>query len=187
MDIGQKKGNQLYIVSALALLVLAVSLWAFVQGVQREMEPVAELAATRQEEQKQDVQQETYTVEELGTALLEQISFDTELTAIESSVAGTMVGTQSGDTEVILYMGEGTCADELLVLRAADEDGARAELDSVQQHLGEMQASFEDYLPGEAKKIEDAVIVQQGSFVIACVTSDAENAQKVIQKIQIGQ
>ena len=126
---------------------------------------------------------ENVTPEELGDTLIKQISFDTELSAMDAEVSETMVGTQSKDTEVILYMGEGTCADELLVLRAADEDSAKAELDSVQQHLGEMQTSFEDYLPKEAKKIEDAVIVQAGNYVIACVTKDSENAQKAIDQI----
>ena len=45
-----------------------------------------------------------------------------------------------------------------------------------------MKKSFEDYLPNEAKKIDKAVIIRCGSYLIACVTSDYEKAKDVITK-----
>ena len=50
------------------------------------------------------------------------------------------------------------------------------------KHFEDMKKSFEDYLPNEAKKIDKAVIIRCGSYLIACVTSDYEKAKDVITK-----
>ncbi len=80
----------------------------------------------------------------------------------------------------MLYMGEGTYADELLILQSVDSKQAKAEVERVQQHLNDMQQSFADYLPKEAKKINHAIILQKNKYVVACVTSDYEKAKKVL-------
>jgi 2-C-methyl-D-erythritol 4-phosphate cytidylyltransferase len=54
------------------------------------------------------------------------------------------------------------------------------EVEALKNHLSEMQQSFQDYLPKEAKKIDDAVILQWGRYVVACVSGDKDNAKKVL-------
>ena len=62
------------------------------------------------------------------------------------------------------------------------EKDARENKQHVRKHFEDMKKSFEDYLPNEAKKIDKAVIIRCGSYLIACVTSDYEKAKDVITK-----
>lgn len=62
------------------------------------------------------------------------------------------------------------------------EKDARENQQHVRKHFEDMKKSFEDYLPNEAKKIDKAVIIRCGSYLIACVTSDYEKAKDVITK-----
>lgn len=183
--IGKKEMGQFYPVIVLAVVVLAVSVWAFMQGVDGK----AEGGITQRKMSGKQINSAKNTAkkqggidtEQLAKEALEKISFDTELTLMEPAVVESMITTAVEDTEVILYMGEGTCADELLIVTVQDKENVREEIESVQQHLSDMQQSFQDYLPKEAKKINDAVILQTKNYIVACVTSDADHAKEVIE------
>ena len=79
-----------------------------------------------------------------------------------------------------LYIGEGTSADELLVIQSMSEADAKQDQSAVEDHLKEMKKSFENYLPEQADKVGQAVIVRCGCYVLACVSSDAKHAQDMI-------
>lgn len=182
---GKKEKGQFYSVIVLAIIVLVISVWAFIQGIQ---EPVGGKITqkTMSGEQGSAVRETDNQSKEIDTAklaeeALKQITFDTELTQMEDSVVESMITTAEEDTEVILYMGEGTCADELMIVKVQDEKNIDSEIKSVQQHLSDMQQSFQDYLPKEAKKIDDTVILQREKYIVVCVTADADNAKNVIE------
>ena len=101
---------------------------------------------------------------------------------MEDSVAQSMITTASENTRTELYMGEGTSADELLIVTVEDEDQMDQEIENVQKHLTDMRQSFQDYLPKEAKKIDDAVILQSGKYIVACVSGDKDTAGSVIRE-----
>ena len=181
---GKKEERQFYSVMVLAIVVFAISVWAFVQDINAaDPKGVQQSNMTGEEvkPKKEETQEKKIDTKALAKTALEKISFDTELTLMEDSVAESMIVTASEKTKVQLYMGEGTCADELLIITASDESEIEAEIESVQQHLSDMQQSFQDYLPKEAKKIDDAVILQTKNYIVACVTSDADNAKEVIE------
>ena len=100
----------------------------------------------------------------------------------DDSVANGMVKTATG-TKLQIYLGNGTYADELIVMTGKSEKDARENQQHVRKHFEDMKKSFEDYLPNEAKKIDKAVIIRCGSYLIACVTSDYEKAKDVITKV----
>ena len=104
-----------------------------------------------------------------------------DLEKLDDSVANGMVKTATG-TKLQIYLGNGTYADELIVMTGKSEKDARENQQHVRKHFEDMKKSFEDYLPNEAKKIDKAVIIRCGSYLIACVTSDYEKAKDVITK-----
>ena len=77
-------------------------------------------------------------------------------------------------------MGNGTYSDELVVMTALSEEDAKQNQKNAETHLSEMQKQFKDYIPKEAKKIDSAVKVRCGCYVVVCVTNDAETAKKTI-------
>ncbi len=118
-------------------------------------------------------------IQELTNQLLNDVEYETTLELMDSSLADGMVNIEK-DSKMELYMGEGTCADELLVVKAGSEESAEKNQTAVEEHLKDMKQSFEDYIPEQADKIGRAVIIRCGVYVVACVTADRERAQDLI-------
>ena len=57
---------------------------------------------------------------------------------MDDSVTQSMITTASDKTKVVLYMGEGTSADELLIMTVNDESRMDPEIENVQQHLTDL-------------------------------------------------
>lgn len=181
----KKEQDQFYVVSVMAVIVLAISLWAFSMNLHTEASGGVVDHSTGGSSTKAETSKGTGDTLDVGTVaqkVLKEISFDTELTEMEDSVVESMISKASEDTTIDMYMGEGTCADELVFITVADDSDLDGEIAALQNHLTEMQQSFQDYLPKEAKKIEDAVILQRGHYIVACVSGDKDNAKKVLKE-----
>lgn len=113
--------------------------------------------------------------------LLDKVNFEGELSLLETSVAEGMVEITDG-TDLKVYMGNGTYADELIVMTARNEKDAETNQENAKAHLDEMKKQFDDYLPEQSKKIESAVQIRCGSYVVICVTSDVQNAEKIVDR-----
>lgn len=123
----------------------------------------------------------TLDVNALVQKVEKEVQFESKLEKLDDSVASGMVKTASG-TGLQIYLGNGTYADELIVMTGKSEKDAKENQQNVKKHFEDMKKSFEDYLPKEANKIDKAVIIRCGSYIIACVTADYENAKDVITK-----
>lgn len=185
--IAEKDKRSFYILLACGVIMLAVSVWAFRMetGMSRTVSADVEDKGFHAGETQKDT--ETKSSQKLDTdafaeTVLEKVAFDTKLEKMDSSVAQSMISTAVDDTEIELYMGEGTSADELLIVTVKDESQMEQEIENVQKHLTDMQQSFQDYLPKEAKKINDAVILQSGRYIVACVSGDKDKAADVIRE-----
>lgn len=177
MDNRKKKDNgRFWAVAAMAAFVILISGWGgmnLASQLGKESSPKA--SAVPQATASGHI----IDIKVLTKHLLEETEFDTKLERMEDSVAAGMVETEKGST-LELYMGSGTSSDELVVITASDEAAAEKNQAAVETHFKEMKKSFEDYIPEQAKKIEDAVIVRCGCYVVACVTKDADTAREMI-------
>lgn len=181
----QKEKKQLLVLFGMSAVIFAISLWAFVQGIHAQnAEGVVQedLSGSKAAGEQENASGGEIDTEALVNEVLKSVKFDTKLSKMEDGVAKSMVVPTSKDTEIELYMGEGTCADELLLVTVADEKQLSGEIEVVRAHLISMQQSFQDYLPKEAKKIDDAIILQAGKYIVACVSSQKDEAKKIIEK-----
>lgn len=119
--------------------------------------------------------------EELVNALLDEISYDEELTEIETDTIGNYVLLEDG-VDAVMYMGSGATAESVAVFTADDEESALKQSTNVENYLADQKSAFKDYLPDEAKRIEDAVLVTEGNYVVLCVSGDSEKAQEIIDQ-----
>ena len=113
-------------------------------------------------------------VDALVRDLLGKVIFDTELKKLDDTVAEGMITAESG-TKLQVYM------DEIVIMTAKNEADAKKNQENAKTHLEEMKTMFQDYIPKEAKKIEDAISIQSGNYVIVCITSDVNTADKIIK------
>lgn len=182
-----KEKKQLYVLLACGVLALAVSIWAFRMETGNGTVVSAEIEdrsfTSGQDDTDQTKQADsTLDTKAFASTVIKKVDFDTKLEKMDASVAQSMITTASEDTSTELYMGEGTSADELLIVTVEDESQMDQEIENVQKHLTDMQQSFQDYLPKEAKKIDDAVILQSGKYIVACVSGDKDTAGSVIRE-----
>lgn len=103
--------------------------------------------------------------------LMENVTFDCEMMPLQDSAVGAFFNVPEG-TEAVVYMGNGAYADHAAVFEAEDASGAGEILTEMKAYTDDLKASFEDYIPQEAAKIDQAVVVQKGNCVVLCITSD---------------
>lgn len=175
---------RLFIMSVMGIFVLAVFGWGICQLIKNintagQMMTYAELQSIKKIEDNSQNAGKTLDVEALITKVLDKVAFEAELNKLDDSVAEGMIETTEG-TKLQVYVGNGTYADELIVMTAKNESDARKNQENVKVHLSETKEEFQDYIPEEAKKIEEAVSIRCGCYVIVCVTSDYEKAEEII-------
>lgn len=178
----QLREKRIGILTAMAVFILCIFVWGTINW-QRAV-PTSQETTAKKSDQKEAKPQQTASgkvvdIAQLINQMLQEVKYDTDLEILDDSVASGMVTLQQ-KSKIKLYMGEGTCSDELLVVTATSENAAAKDQKAVEQHLMEMKKSFEGYIPEQAAKIEDAVIIRCGCYVVACVTSDAEKAKEIV-------
>lgn len=120
-------------------------------------------------------------VSALTKSLLEDVTYETELTQLDQELIGYYI-TLEPDVDAVMYMGSGATAEEFAIFTATDEDTAEAQKENVQEFLDDQKASFEDYIPEESKRVEDAVLLTYGNYVILSVSGTPERAQELIDR-----
>ena len=172
-----------YVCAAMALFVAIASGWGICQMVRAiNVEEEQQKMMAQPGEQVEDNSPnkgKTIEVDKLIERILDRVTFEAELNPLEETVASGMSDVAEG-TDLRIYMGNGTYSDELVVMTAPSESDAKQNQKSVENHLLEMQGQFEDYIPKEAKKIDSAVKVRCGCYVVVCVTNDSDTAKETI-------
>ena len=115
----------------------------------------------------------------LTTSLTSAISYDNELSELSEEDITNYVTVEDG-VKGVMYMSSGSTAEEVAVFTAPDEATASTMKNNVQEFLNDQKTSFEDYIPEEAQRIDDAVLVVKGNYVILCVSGDSDKAQEII-------
>ncbi len=161
----------------IAVFIAFIFIWGTFSLMQ--LKPAADDDRTGSTEPQVTASGARVDMQALTERLLHEVKYETELELIDSSLAGGMLDL-SGNSSLAMYMGEGTSADELIVIRSASDADAQKDQTAVENYLKEMKQSFKDYIPEQADKISQAVIIRCGCYVIACVTSDAKHAQDII-------
>lgn len=117
----------------------------------------------------------------LASSLLNDISYDEQLVQLDKEDITNYIDLED-NVEVQMYMSSGSTAEEVAVFTAKDKEGARRQKENVQSFLDDQRDSFSSYIPQEAKRIEDAVLVAEGNYVILCVSGHSEEAQVIIDQ-----
>ena len=112
--------------------------------------------------------------------LLAEVKYAGELEDA-SEYAEYMFGELPEGTEVKLFTASGKLADCAIMFKLADETKmaeARAALD---EYLSSRTREAELYSPEEAAKLNNAIIIERGQYLIACVTDDTAAASAILK------
>lgn len=112
-------------------------------------------------------------------ALVQQVDYATELEDLGDSGVLYLPNLPQGAT-VRMYAGSAYYVDKVALITVAQEEDLQAAVACVEDHVAQLKAQYETYLPAEVPKLDKAVIWQQGTAVILCICPDAEQALAII-------
>ena len=78
-----------------------------------------------------------------------------------------------------VYISSGATAEEIAVFEFSDTNTATNGFQMAQNRLEEQKEDFESYIPKEIRKLDRAVVLKVGKYVVVCV-SNGDTAEKII-------
>ena len=128
----------------------------------------------------------TAATDEVAQSLQESLSFEYELSKLSDDAANRLYSLDGNILEEqAVYVGVGgALADEVSVWRVKDEKDAATVKEAAEKRVENQEASFENYVPEEMPKLENAVITVDGDTIILCVSSDSDKAKEVIASFE---
>jgi len=83
--------------------------------------------------------------------------------------------------KVILYVGTGATAEEIFLAEASDASAAAGLKAACEERVSDQKTMFANYAPGEVAKLDDAILVTSGNYVILVVAADAAAARGIVE------
>lgn len=122
-------------------------------------------------------------VSELSDRLRNEITYQDDISKVDLDTAAMFFNLSDIDIkEASIYESSGWTAEEIAVFEcgsAADADKAKAMLET---RIEEQKTNYVDYVPEEMDKLNAAVIVESGNFVVLSVSNEADKAKSIIDE-----
>ncbi|MGI6013467.1 MAG: DUF4358 domain-containing protein [Oscillospiraceae bacterium] len=128
-------------------------------------------------------QSKTIDAEKLSEDLLNNVTFQDELTLADDNTAKKLYNVEDF-VNAYVYISSGATAEEIAVFEFKDEDSAKQALDNANTRISEQKDSFASYIPEEVKKLDNAVVKQTGCYLIVCVSDGSEAADTISQYVK---
>lgn len=123
------------------------------------------------------------SVDEVADSLAQNVTYAEQLNELEPEAVERAFRVDPADISAVdAYLGSGATVDEVSVWEGTDDSAAERIEQTLKDRLESRKADYSDYMPDEVPKLENAILVRQGKYVVLCVTADAENAQKLIDE-----
>ncbi|MBQ4523886.1 MAG: DUF4358 domain-containing protein [Lachnospiraceae bacterium] len=121
-------------------------------------------------------------VHTMAQSLLNDITYEDQLTPVEGNMFQMIYGISEEDvTEYEAYVSTGATAEEITVIKAKDEATAEAIEEKLSDRVEAQKSSFASYIPKEVEKLDEAVVYQEGVYVILSISNEDEKAENIIE------
>ena len=124
----------------------------------------------------------TLDVAAFASSALEKADFGDELMAVPAQMLSDYYTLPKGKvSESAVYVsGTGATASELAVFKCSDANAAKDVKAAVETRISEQIASYANYRPDEKFRLEKALLVTKGSYVVFAVSNDNEAVEKLL-------
>jgi hypothetical protein len=121
--------------------------------------------------------------QQLAEDLIGGVPFAEALSSLEADNALRLYRIDSEDVlQVVAYIGTGATVDEFSIWESVGATAAERIRESLQARIDQQKEGYQDYRPEEVPKLDHAVLVRKGTWVVLCVSPDAETAKEIIGK-----
>ena len=130
--------------------------------------------------QNEDIQADINALaEELNTG----ITYQDPLAKLDDDMVGMLYSVDGLVDASVVYMGSGATAEEIAVFDCVDAATAKDKVKPiVEEHVQSQSEAFENYVPEEVAKLNEAVVRQAGEYVVLSVSNDKDGANEIIDK-----
>ncbi|MFY9381960.1 MAG: DUF4358 domain-containing protein [Eubacteriales bacterium] len=110
----------------------------------------------------------------IAEAVFGAVQFTDELESLDGDVALAVYNLDGmvDEADMFAYAGTGALAEELVIVRCVDN--ADEAINVLQEYRDKQKSVFESYNAGEVVKLNDAVIMKIGGYVVYCVSPDSD-------------
>ncbi|BCJ95963.1 hypothetical protein acsn021_35320 [Anaerocolumna cellulosilytica] len=120
-------------------------------------------------------------VKQLGTNLVTEITYEDELSEIDLDTAKNIYEVEEAEiTDYSIYVSSGATAEEIAVIGCKDSNSVKIVEEAFETRVENQKTSFQDYVPEELKKLDKAVIIKKGNYVVFSVSNDDTKAKDII-------
>lgn len=121
-------------------------------------------------------------VHTMAQSLLNDITYEDQLTQVEGNMFQMIYGIAEDDIEEYeAYVSTGATAEEITVIKAKDKATAEAIEEKLSERVAAQKASFESYIPKEVEKLEEAIVYQEGVYVILSISNESDKAENIVE------
>lgn len=123
-------------------------------------------------------QEVSINIKDLSDNLLQNVTFEDELTQITKEKAAQIYNIENSVNEYV-YVSSGATAEEIAVFEFNNTEDAKNAMQCAQQRIDKQKADYATYNPKEIQKLDNAIIKNTGRYLIVCV-SQGDTAKKII-------
>ncbi len=121
-------------------------------------------------------------LDELATSLLTEVTFKYDMEKLDTDTALGLYSASAADISyVCMYSAGGASADEIAIFKANSDDATARIYSAAEMRIESQTTSFVDYVPEEVPKLNDAVLLRSGQYIVLCVSETPDAANQIVQ------
>ena len=113
--------------------------------------------------------------------LVDQLTYSDQLYKVSDEFVENYIDLEP-EVTAVMYMGSGITADQLAIFTCPDPATAQLQEEHVRFFVEEQRASFANYIPVEAKRLEDGLVIRKGRYVFLSVSETPDVAKSIINE-----
>lgn len=123
-----------------------------------------------------------YDIQKAGTEIVSQIDSASQMTRINDDILMTFYGIDKEDVNdyFALISTDSTRQDEVIIAEAKDAQSFEKVKEKIQARYDSKYAQTKDYLPDQAKLIEECKVETDGNYIWMFISADAEKMKEIL-------
>ncbi len=120
-------------------------------------------------------------IDQMALEISQSEYFSEDFFKVEANVISQMYGIETEKVKIVGYASSGGLADELTIFEAPNKDDSKAIYDLAAEHIADSKEGYQSYKPDEVYKLEHAILIEQGKYVIVCVNGSYDEVETLIK------
>ena len=117
---------------------------------------------------------------DVAASIKEALTFVDDMLEVKNEIVTDFYSLPEGVTEMKVYMSSsGATSEELAIFKCKDAQTAELVKKACEKRIEDLNEKFEDYIPGELARLENAIIKERDGFVMfVCADSPTVAEEK---------